>query len=30
MIFRFESFQLDIAERRLLRSNELIPLRAKA
>ncbi len=29
MIFRFESFQLDIAERRLLRSDELIPLRAK-
>jgi len=29
MIFRFESFQLDIAERRLLRSGELIPLRAK-
>jgi DNA-binding winged helix-turn-helix (wHTH) protein len=29
MIFRFELFQLDIAERRLLRSDELIPLRAK-
>ena len=29
MIFTFESFQLDIVERRLLRSGELIPLRAK-
>ena len=29
MVFRFESFQLDVAERRLLRSGELIPLRAK-
>ncbi len=29
MVFRFESFQLDVAERRLLRAGELIPLRAK-
>jgi DNA-binding winged helix-turn-helix (wHTH) protein len=29
MVFRFESFHLDIDERRLLRSGELIPLRAK-
>lgn len=29
MVFRFESFQLDVAERRLFRSGELIPLRAK-
>jgi pimeloyl-ACP methyl ester carboxylesterase/DNA-binding winged helix-turn-helix (wHTH) protein len=29
MVFRFESFQLDVAERRLLRSGELVPLRAK-
>lgn len=29
MIFRFESFQLDVAERRLSRLDELIPLRAK-
>ncbi|MGC2196683.1 MAG: alpha/beta fold hydrolase [Terriglobales bacterium] len=29
MVFRFESFELDIAERRLLRSGELVPLRAK-
>jgi DNA-binding winged helix-turn-helix (wHTH) protein/pimeloyl-ACP methyl ester carboxylesterase len=29
MVFRFESFQLDVAERRLSRSGELIPLRAK-
>ncbi len=29
MVFRFESFQLDIAERRLVRSGELIRLRAK-
>ena len=29
MVFRFEPFHLDIAERRLLRSDALIPLRAK-
>jgi len=29
VVFRFESFQLDVAERRLLRSGELVPLRAK-
>ena len=29
MVFRFEPFQLDVAERRLLRSGEPIPLRAK-
>ena len=29
MVFRFESFQLDVEERRLLRSGELVPLRAK-
>jgi pimeloyl-ACP methyl ester carboxylesterase/DNA-binding winged helix-turn-helix (wHTH) protein len=29
MVFRFESFQLDVAERRLLRSGELVPLHAK-
>ena len=29
MGFRFESFELDVEERRLLRSDELIPLRAK-
>ncbi len=29
MGFRFESFELDVQERRLLRSGELIPLRAK-
>ncbi len=29
MVFRFESFQLDVAERRLLRSGELVPLRGK-
>ena len=29
MVFRFESFQLDVTERRLLRSGEPIPLRAK-
>ena len=29
MAFRFESFELDVGERRLSRSGELIPLRAK-
>jgi DNA-binding winged helix-turn-helix (wHTH) protein/pimeloyl-ACP methyl ester carboxylesterase len=29
MIFRFESFQLDVGERRLSRLDELVPLRAK-
>jgi DNA-binding winged helix-turn-helix (wHTH) protein/pimeloyl-ACP methyl ester carboxylesterase len=29
MLFRFESFHLDVAERRLSRSGELVPLRAK-
>jgi DNA-binding winged helix-turn-helix (wHTH) protein/alpha-beta hydrolase superfamily lysophospholipase len=29
VVFHFESFQLDVAERRLLRSGELVPLRAK-
>jgi pimeloyl-ACP methyl ester carboxylesterase/DNA-binding winged helix-turn-helix (wHTH) protein len=29
MVFSFESFQLDVEERRLLRSGELVPLRAK-
>jgi DNA-binding winged helix-turn-helix (wHTH) protein len=29
MVFRFEPFQLDIDERRLLRSGEVIPLRSK-
>ena len=29
MVFHFESFQLDVAERRLLRAGELVPLRAK-
>src|SRR5271169_6607783 len=29
MVFRFESFQLDVAERRLSRSSEAIPLRSK-
>ena len=29
MLFRFEPFHLDVAERRLSRSGELIPLRAK-
>ncbi len=29
MAFRFETFELDVAERRLVRSGELIPLRSK-
>src|SRR5271169_3858705 len=29
MVFRFEPFHLDVAERRLSRSGELIPLRSK-
>jgi DNA-binding winged helix-turn-helix (wHTH) protein/alpha-beta hydrolase superfamily lysophospholipase len=29
VVFHFESFQLDVAERRLLRSGELVPLRGK-
>ncbi|HWS96118.1 MAG TPA: transcriptional regulator, partial [Candidatus Methylomirabilis sp.] len=29
MVFHFESFQLDVAERRLLCAGEVVPLRAK-